>query len=990
MSVIPFDFSAIPLFRSLLILFAGLFCAQLSAADEEQTRAALNKKFDKKVAPYIKSFCMDCHGTDLQEAKLDLSLFKSTQDVSDAHGLWEIVLTRLEAGEMPPEDSEPVPSQEETKEIVEWIHALRTFDASQNAGDPGVVLARRLSNAEYNNSIRDITKVDIRPTRSFPVDPANEAGFDNSGESLAMSPALLKKYLEAAREVSEHLVLSPSGLSFAPHPVITDTDRDKYCVKRIVSFYKSQPTDLADYFFACWKFKFQQQAGSSIEDFARQSGLSPKYTKTLWELLSVDEEIGPVATLQKKFHAIPQNAEEKVVRTECQSIRDDITHIRSQLVFKFDNLEIREVHKGAQPFVLWKNEQYATHRRKLNENALFQEGETFPKGTPKELILPNDPEQKERLLAKLREFCSLFPDAFYISERGRDYLDVPKAQQEKGRLLSAGFHSMMGYFRDDSPLYELMLSEQQQRELDSLWEELDFVAFAPKRQYEGFLWFERTDSRYMRDPQFDFARPENKASASEAMIQKLSEVYLEKAKRNGGTDVPLKAIEDYFQNINRQIRWVESERIKSEPAHLRDLLVFANHAWRRKLSDPERADLTQFYQMLRNEEHLSHEDAVRDTMVTILMSPHFLFRMDMASTGEGTRPLTGTELASRLSYFLWSSTPDEKLIEAFTSSVDPHENSKLVSQQVRRMLKDEKVEGLAYEFFANWLDIRRFEEHNSVDRNRYPEFTNELRAAMFEEPIRLFISLIKNDGSLLELLDTRSTFVNPVLAKHYGMDDLKFQGEEWIHLPDATKYGRGGLLPMSVFLTKNSPGLRTSPVKRGNWVVRRLLGERVPPPPPNIPELPEDESQLEDVSLRELLAKHRDNKSCASCHDKIDSIGLAFEGFGPVGEKREQDLNGRTVELDVVYPNGFKGEGVEGLHQYLTQHRQQEFIENFCRKLLTFALGRRLTLSDEGLIVKMQEQLQTNDYRIAPVIETIVISPQFLTKHGGEFLVREP
>src|SRR5207249_717382 len=163
---------------------------------------------------------------------------------------WERVGQRLHAQEMPPEDAPRQPKPEERAAVVAWLRDLRAREAERNAGDPGLVLARRLSNAEYDYTIRDLTGVDIRPTREFPVDPANEAGFDNSGQSLSMSPALLKKYLAAARSVANHVVFLPQGFQFAPHPMVTDTDRDKYCVHRIVDFYQQHQVELADYFFA--------------------------------------------------------------------------------------------------------------------------------------------------------------------------------------------------------------------------------------------------------------------------------------------------------------------------------------------------------------------------------------------------------------------------------------------------------------------------------------------------------------------------------------------------------------------------------------------------------------------------------------------------------------------------------------------------------------------------------------------------------------------
>src|SRR5262249_10447682 len=187
--------------------------------------------------------------------------FRRLDDVGKNHSTWQLVLERLKAKEMPPEDALVQPTTLQRQAVIQWIRSFRAAEAQRNAGDPGIVPVRRLNSAEYNYTIRDLTGVDIRPAREFPVDPANEAGFDNSAEALAMSPALLQKCMEAARLVADHLVLKPQGFDFAPHPAMTDTDRDKYCVKRIVQFYQRQPTDYAAYFVAAWKYKHRAAAG---------------------------------------------------------------------------------------------------------------------------------------------------------------------------------------------------------------------------------------------------------------------------------------------------------------------------------------------------------------------------------------------------------------------------------------------------------------------------------------------------------------------------------------------------------------------------------------------------------------------------------------------------------------------------------------------------------------------------------------------------------
>ncbi len=939
-----------------------------AASALEPEKLELQRTFDDVIAPFLKTYCLECHGPLKQEGKLDLREYTSLDSVVRQHQIWSILLERLEADEMPPKESKRRPTQLERRSIVDWSNQLRGDEAKRKAGDPGVVLARRLSNSEYDYTIRDLTGQDIRPTREFPVDPANEAGFDNTGESLTMSPALVKKYLAAARLVADHVVLKPQGLLFAPHPMIAETDRDKYCVQRIVHFYDQHQVDLADYLFMAWEYQHRVALGradSSIEDFARSGTaiqrLSPKYLTLVLSALVEPAASGPLAEVQSEWTKLSDDVRTSVaVRRDCERIRDLILKRRAELDVKIEKLHVKGQSDGSQPLILWWNRQLAAQRMNYRGD-----------GTDASLDAARD------------RFCHVFPNAFAVSSRGH-YADQKLGAEV--RLLTAGFHLMQGYFRDDQPLCELILSDEERRQLDLMWQELNFITLVPLRQYKDFLFFERAEPpRFAGGPEFDFARPEDKDSTSDEKLTRMRMAYLEKARKSGASESALEAIETYFTNMSSDAHWIEKSHREAEPTHVAAIVRFAEKAYRRPLDQAERDDLAAFYRHLRDTDGLLHEDAIRDCLVSILMSPHFCYRFDLAADSDQIQSLTDYELASRLSYFLWSSMPDDELL-AHAAASDLHQPQVLLAQ-ARRMLRDARVRALAVEFTGNWLDFRRFEEANSVDRQRFPTFTNELRAAMFEEPIRFFLDLVQRDGSVQDFLYGDHTFVNPILAKHYGIDieDSK-DAANWTRIENARQYGRGGLLPMSVFLTKNSPGLRTSPVKRGYWVVRRLLGEHIPAPPPNVPELPADEANLGEQTLAQVLARHRDHEACAGCHLRFDSVGLVFEGYGPIGERRQKDLGGRLVETKATFPDHSEGSGLDDLRRYLAEKRQNDFVNNLCSKLLSYGLGRSLQLSDRPMIEQMQKTLAASDNRFGTLVESIVTSPQFLRKRGRDDL----
>lgn len=980
------------------------------ATGAEATRASLESQFSRTVQPFLKTYCYDCHGNDDPEAQMDLSVYKTMGALVRDGQRWSQLLERLEAGEMPPKKAELHPSSAESRQAVQWFRAVRDFEIRRNAGDPGLVLARRLSNSEYNYSVRDLTGVDIRPTREFPIDPANTAGFDNSGESLTMSPTLVKKYIDGAREVASHMYLREHGIGFAQHPVVADADREKLGTMQIINLYHAQDTDYADYFFAAWQFKQRAVLGqpkATLADIALDNRVSAKYLATIWNALESKEDVGPMVKLHTLWRALPSSAAASV-RADCEAMRDYVIAVRKKVETRFLNISAGTIGTAWQPFLIWKNVQYATHRRDFDPRELQVDGEVLIRtdgileaewdnqfGPGKTLLVENEPGdpdlhvpegERPRYEAAWGRFCRIFPDMFYKESRGRQYFNTGR---DEGRYLSAGFHNVMGYFRDDQALYELILDEKQQARLDEMWRELDFVASVNIRTY---LQFAMLGTRGTRDD-FKDGEPQVRSNdendiITEPSIRKLETDYL-KFVGDQGSATALTSIRDFFDMYSKGIAWVREARKQAEPEHLQALLDFAARAYRRPLTKADGDDILNFYRMTREKNAGDHELAVREAIVVILLSPEFSYRVDLIEGDRGIQPVSDYDLASRLSYFLWSSLPDAELLR-HAAARDLH-NPKVIAAQAKRMIRDPKARSLAIEFGANWLGIRDFEGIGTVDHDRFPMFTPDLRQAMYEEPLRFMLDVFRTNRSLLDFLYADYTFVNAELAKHYGMPFVpppvrhEWERVEWIKMEHAGDYSRGGLLPMAAFLTKNAPGLRTSPVKRGYWVVRNILGERIPPPPPAVPELPKDEAKM-DLPLRDMLARHRENPSCAGCHARFDAMGLALEAFGPVGESRTKDLAGRPVETKVTFPGGTEGEGMKGVRDYIRAHRQGDFIENFCSKLLTYALGRSPMLSDEPLIAEMQRKLAANGYRFDVVLESIVASRQFLNKRGQEEL----
>ena len=978
----------------------------------------LERQFTDNVKPVVAKYCVGCHSGNTPAAQFDLKAYDGMEPVVRDYPRWNLVLQRLTANEMPPKQA-PQPPPEARRQMVEWIQAVRAEEIRKSAGDPGPVLNRRLSNSEYNYTIRDLTGVDLRPAKEFPVDPANQAGFDNSGESLTISPGLMTKYLDAARQVADHMVLKPDGFDFAPYPMLVETDRERYAIERIVGFYDSQPTDFADYFEAAWRYKNRAALGHPTETLAAiaaQNKLVPRYLTMVWQLLESKEEVGPTVKLQAMWRQLPapKANQPEIARAGCVQMRDFARKIRRHTEKLFDTPQVPGQNPNSEAFVMWRNREIATHRRDFDPHALRVEGEppppelivtrgpTFGKGEDIEVKKAiadyikerqEDPDlavpagQRARYEAAFARFSSVFPTAFYGREHGRFY-PIDSYGNDQGRLLGAGFHNVMGYFRDDSTLSEMLLDDKGKKELDTLWQEFDFIANYTIRTWEQFVFDSGGGARGGKP----IEKPTFAEATSQATIARYRDHFLEQAAA-GNNPAAMEAIRVHFDSTNAEIRWVEQARKDAEARHLDAMMKFAARAYRRPLQADERDDIVAYYHQLRDKSALSHEEAMRASLVSILVSPDFLYRADLVDTSFGgaprklagpaqvaaTRPISGYALANKLSYFLWSTMPDDQLL-AHAAAGDLNRPAVLLAE-VRRMMKDDRIRGLATEFGGNWLDFRHFETINSVDRERFPTFNDQLREAMFQEPIRFIADVIHNDHSVLDMLYGKYTFVNPVLAQHYGMPAVSGGPDSWVRVDNADTYGRGGIIPMAAFLTQNAPGLRTSPVKRGYWVARRVLGEVIPPPPPVVPELPHDEAKS-DLPVRDLLIQHRANPICASCHARFDTFGLAMENYGPVGNIRTKDLAGRTVDTHATFPGGVDGEGVAGLLTYIRARREKDFVNNLSEKMLVYALGRSKLLSDEPLLDAIRTKLAANNYKMSALIETIVTSPQFLNRRN--------
>jgi hypothetical protein len=408
--------------------------------------------------------------------------------------------------------------------------------------------------------------------------------------------------------------------------------------------------------------------------------------------------------------------------------------------------------------------------------------------------------------------------------------------------------------------------------------------------------------------------------------------------------------------------------IPREAAH-RVIRAFATRAYRRPLTGEEIDRLLGLFDKAAARGD-PFETAIRLPLKAVLINPNFLFLVEPEPEKEGVYPLGGYPLAARLSYFLWASMPDEELFRLAAEGKLTDDG--VLKQQVRRMLRDPKAKGFAENFALQWLNLRALGGSARPDPNKFPEFTDELAEDMRQEVVLFFAHVLREDRSLLELIDADYTFANDRLAKLYGIPGVSGPELRKVPLPDRT---RGGVLGMGATLTATSYPLRTSPVLRGRWVLEDVLGARVPPPPPNVPELEKDDAKPGGLTVRQQLELHRKNPECASCHARMDPLGFGLENFDAIGRWRTE-VNGARVDSTGELPDGTKFDGPQELKQLLLK-RKPEFLRNLSRKVLGYALGRQLYPHDQCVIDDALKALEAEGYRSHVLIERIVLSYPF-------------
>jgi mono/diheme cytochrome c family protein len=784
--------------------------------------------FDTTVKPLVTRTCYQCHNEFVKNADLDLAAHGTEAAVVANPGTWEKVAEKMRTRVMPPPGF-PAVSEDERKAVVDWIETTLARADALAPPNPGRVTARRLNRAEYDNSVRDLLGVDLRPADDFPQDDTGY-GFDNNGDVLSLSPALLEKYLLAAERISRAALFGPdppkSGL-----------------VRLTPARAKIEPstTPLSDY----------DTTGLSLPQSLHAVHRFPVEADYVLRVVAGGER--PAASEPIEIGLFLDDRERGVQSLDPEGM-GSFTVDRQDYTGKTREFRVR-VPAGE-------------HRVAATIVRLYE-------GLPPDCGGPNPSKRPAPPPRVFKPRPNLTPEALEEARKAFAARQAEKAPVNQARVIRVDVLGPYDPVRGPSA--------QSLRKIHAC----------------GHL-----------DGSHDGG------CARKALTQVVRRAY-----RRPPTAA----------DVDGLVSLVDAARKRGEP----------------------------------------FEQGLRLALQAVLVSPDFLFRIErgrVAGDGLPGRILTDHELASRLSYFLWASSPDDELLDL--ADRGRLRGPRTLEAQVRRMLRDPKASALVEGFAGQWLQFRALESV-SPDKDRFPDFENNLRLAMRRESELFFESLMREDKSLLDLIDGGYSFVNERLARHYGIAGVEGPEFRRVELPGT---GRGGVLTHASVLTVSSYATRTSPVLRGKWILENVLKAPPPDPPAGTPRL--DEAKVgADASLRKQLEAHRTLPSCAACHEKMDPLGFSLENFDAIGAWRKEDGKW-PIDASGVLPDGRAFTGPEGLKTVLRADRRA-FAECVAEKMLTYALGRGLERYDRRTVQAIAASLETSDYRFSALVLEIVRSLPF-------------
>jgi hypothetical protein len=935
----------------LLMLLGALNCrgANLPASTADADRSLKND-----LTPIFQKYCYSCHGNGKSKGDLALDAYKTTADVLAAREKWKTLDDYIQTFQMPP-DNKPQPSQAERDRITGWIDR-ELFKVDPDHPDPGRVTIHRLNRAEYNNTIRDLVGVDFHPADDFPPDDSGY-GFDNIGDVLSLPPLLMEKYLAAADKILDQAIPTEQVKTEVHHVPATLAeigfnalgDRGDGWVN-LISLEEDDvavelPVVAGDYLIRVKAFC--TPTGGAREG-AGSSAPVPLENRAPTKISMMIND-----TFIKNFVVTTNEAEPGIyeARVGVPSGRQRFrAAARRERGGSNELIMVNGRIGGQQPGVIsvkWIEVEgplpCATQHFPAAKLAAAGAGKLLDNG---DRLLSTNGEVSVNASASKEGDCILRAQA-YAQQAG----DEPARMEFRmdGRPLTT--------FDVFAPATMKPLPKQRVFSLALLVPQPQVFEFKTKLA-PGPHRFSVAFLNAFSDP----TNGNPNLRERNLVVRSLEFV-------NPSAPAPIPPIAETMAKYFAKLPAPGNQREVARKI----LEQFTFRAWRQPAEPAELDRLVTLFDLAAGQGE-KFEASVKLPMKAALVSPHFLFRGEVQPNPDqpdAVHPVGEFALASRLSYFLWSTMPDDELL-------DLARRGKLranLEAQVKRMLASPKASALTENFAGQWLEIRRLPEVQP-DKAMFPDYDPALSAAMQKETELFFQSIQREDRSLLEFLTADYTFVNGPLAKFYGINGVS--GENFQKVSLAGTHRQGVLTQGSVLALTSNP-TRTSPVKRGKWVLENLLGTPPPPPPPNVPSLDDKHRQLTGT-LRDQMVQHRENPTCASCHARMDPIGFSLENFNAIGAWRDKDGDA-LVDASGELSGGESFNGATELESLLADKKRNNFFRCLSEKMLTYALGRGVEYYDRPATEKIVKQLKTNP-KFSSLVAGVVNSVPFQMQRG--------
>jgi len=891
--------------RRLIFACIALPCL-ISAAESGQDA------YNQRILPLLQKYCYDCHGDGTDKGDFALDEYPDYPKMISDKVMWDHARQQLVTHVMPPEKKNK-PSLPERDEMVAWIDSTVFWFDPQKI-DPGHVTFRRLNRTEYNNTIRDLLLVDMRPANEFPPDDTGY-GYDNIGDVLSVSPLLMEKYIRAANAVAEKAF-------------------DTSDVERI---------DLELGAKKFWNQKGETKEWDGIRWFHSNAEAATKFTAPatgtyVLKLRVSATQAGPDAAKlalrigDKELGEFDVTARYNGDKGPWQTITKEV-----QLNGGEHKILVRFLNDFSDP----QNPDPDKRDRNLALDKIDIEG-------PFGLLPPRG----TRLVQWLLDGKPAGLPAMKLS--GEDF---ERGEGDSGRDTGAIYLASSGYVK-----HQVEIAKPGQYRL---------VIKAGAQQAGG------------EPAKFD-VRLAGKNAGSFAVTAKnqAPQWFNAEAKLPAGKhDIQVWFLNDFYDEKTQQDRnfWLHQLTVEgpvdqpggvapSEVPALVDKL--GARLFRRPMRDDEKSKWHAFAD-LGHKEGLQPLDTLGYLLRGMLVSPGFLYRGAPQPVGEvknGVALIDEHSLASRLAYFLWSSPPDERLLQLAARG----ELRKNFAAEFKRMIADWRGASLGENFAGQWLQLRDM-DIVSPDTRAFPDWKGGLGYLMKRESQSLFDHILHENRSVIEFLNADYTFVNDKLARFYGIQSVKGEKFQQVSLQGTP---RGGILTHGSILTLTSNPTRTSPVKRGKYLLEQILGTPPPPAPGGVPPLDEKKARFSNLTLRQQFAEHRDNASCAGCHAFLDPMGFAFENYDAIGRWRDQEKK-QPIDASGSLVRGQTFQNLAELRSLLVRDMSGQFVKNLTENLLTYALGRGLEYSDRPTVEEIVKRTRASGDRFQDLILAVCESVPF-------------